>query len=86
MHGDEARRIIRIMRRLGEWVSPSDLLAEAGATRRTVERILRVFEDECGLCRRQVGRRVEYRLMTPAERSAAMPGGSAPAPGPPPTR
>jgi len=54
--------MLLIIRRLDEWVSPSDLTAEVGATYRTVQRILAGIDEEVGLERRKVGRRVEYRL------------------------
>ena len=59
--GDELRRLVRLLDRLGDWVSPSDLVPEVGATYRTVLRLLRGIDTEVGLERRQFGRRVEYR-------------------------
>ena len=60
--GDEQRRLVQIMIRLRKWTSPSDLVVDSGATRRTVDRILTGIRATAGLERRQSGRRVEYRL------------------------
>lgn len=68
--GDELRRLIRISQRLASWVSPGTLAAEEQVDRATVHRILAGIHDEVGLLKRRSGRRVEYRLTTPAERAS----------------
>jgi hypothetical protein len=67
--GDEARRLIRMSQRLATWASVEELIEVSAATRRTVNRILAGLHEEVGLVKRRVGRRIEYRLTTRAERA-----------------
>lgn len=60
--GDELRRLLRIMRALERWVSPDELAASLGCTRRTINRILLGLQETLELDRKKEGRRVYYRL------------------------